>query len=109
MSFALHSRKPLCVMFGTQPSPSGLGPPANRCGDDAAKKIARAVALRAMAETVDEIGAAIPLRPTFAPSGTNGLPSRNRNFQTPTFRRTLNGKGTSWSRTWPGTGGSVFR
>src|SRR5262249_6371182 len=30
--------------------------------DDAAEKIARAVTLRAMAKTVDEIGAAIPLR-----------------------------------------------
>src|SRR5204863_9880827 len=31
-------------------------------GDDATEQIARAVALRAMAETVDEIGAAIPWR-----------------------------------------------
>src|SRR6185312_4034111 len=30
MSFALHSPSPFCVMFGTQPSPSGLGPPAKR-------------------------------------------------------------------------------
>src|SRR6202171_1566366 len=27
MSFSLQSPSPFCVIFGTQPSPSGLGPP----------------------------------------------------------------------------------
>ena len=31
MSFSLQLPMPFCVMFGTQPSPSGLGPPAKRC------------------------------------------------------------------------------
>ena len=62
--------------------------------DDAAEKIARAVALGAMAETSDEIGAAIPLRRTRR-IRLNGLSSMNSNFQIPTLRLTLNGNGTS--------------
>src|SRR6202022_5201977 len=31
MSFSLHSASPFWVMLGTQPSPSGFGPPAKRC------------------------------------------------------------------------------
>ena len=47
---------------------------------------------------------------TLAPvSGMNGLPSMNSHFQMPILRRMLNGNGTSWSRTLPGTGASVFR
>ena len=46
--------------------------------DDAVEKIARAVAFGAMAKTVDETGAAIPLRrarlATHCPRGRDGLP-----------------------------------
>jgi len=53
---------PFWVMFGTQPSPSDWARRRALCSDDAAQKIARAVAFGAMAKTVDEIGAAIPRR-----------------------------------------------
>ena len=63
MSFSLQSPSPFCVMFGTQPSPSGFGSAGKALrGDDAAEEIARTVTLRAMAEAVDQIGAAIPRR-----------------------------------------------
>ena len=45
----------------------------------------------------------------FVGSSSNGLPSRKKNFHPPSMRRTLKGNGTSWSRTLPCTGGSVFR
>ena len=65
MSFALHSAKSLLRDVRHPALAFRIGPAGEALRrDDAAEKIARAVALGAMAETVDEIGAAIPLRRT---------------------------------------------
>ena len=63
MSFALQSESALLgdVRHKALPFRIGTAGKALAC-NDAAEKIARAVAFGAMAETVDEIGAAIPLR-----------------------------------------------
>jgi hypothetical protein len=45
------------------------------------------------------------MTPKCEASAVNGLPSMNSHFQMPTLRRILNGKGTSWSRGLPATGG----
>ena len=51
------------VMFGTEPLPSGLGPPAKRRSAGMTPiDVAGAVAFGAMPGALDEIGAAIPAR-----------------------------------------------
>src|ERR1700709_824766 len=105
MSFSLQSPSPFGVMFGTQPSPSGLGPPAKRLS-----AIMPPRKLRGLWHSAQWPSALTRQAPRFhgterAGSGANGLPSMNSNFQMPKLRRILNENGTSWSRTLPDTGG----
>ena len=62
MSLMDHSPSPFCVILGIAPFAFRVGPTSETLRrNDAAQRIARAVALRAVAGTVHQIGTAIPL------------------------------------------------
>ncbi len=105
----MRHAQPFCVMFGTKPSPPGLRPAGEALArDDAAEKCCAANDIRRSGRAVDEIGAAIPGR-VLGGSPSNGLPSRNRNFQQPSVRRMLKGNGTSCGLDLSCTAGKVLR
>ena len=91
MSSSVQSPSVSCVMLGTKPVPCGSTPPANRVsGSDGAEDIPAGVALGAMGNGLDEIGAAI-VHGFAAQARAADRPSRkNSSFQNPTDRRMRN-------------------
>ncbi len=81
---------------GNPPLPLGIGTAGESLtGFDAADEIARRMAFDAMARTIHEIGAPVPLS-RFGWIRLERLDSlKNRNFQPPRGRRRLKGNGTS--------------
>ena len=109
MSFSDQSPSACWVMFGIQPSPSGVGTAGEALAcDDAAKEIARRMTFGAVARPVDQIGAAIPRR-VLVGSGCERLAVEEQEFPAAERAADVERKRHVVVATLPCTAGSVFR